>query len=203
MRIYKISGFLFLLFLLNYGTIQKPKIDESYSIIYSDPLFLRVISLNGRYLLADKFWLLSKYIDETKKKEDVDSDELFNFYKNLILLDSTLEIAVIYSSTYLASNKNRYDLAIALLKIAQLFSPNNFQYVFTELVFNVVYKENQDIEHLKKMAKKIAKMPNKEKYIGRIDVNKWVDDIILYLQKDIVKKQILEEDRKWLDSIKK
>ena len=199
----KIILSLILLFLLNIFTVTKPEVDSSHSIIYSNPLFLRAVSLNGEHLLADKFWLLSKYIDETKMGDEVNSEEFFQVYKSIAILDSSLEVAIIYASTYLASIQERDDLAIKLLQIGQMLNPDSFQYIFTELIMNIVYIENRDLEYLQKLAKKISRLPDRKKYIGRIDVTKWADDIISYLQQKSIKQKIREEDQKWLKSIER
>jgi len=189
--------------ILNIFTIQKPEKNESWSILYSKPLFLRVASPNGEHLLADKFWLLSKNIDEIGKGDDVDLEQFLEVYTNILILDSSLEIAIIYASTYLASIKERGDLAIKLLQTAQLLNSENFQYFFTELIFQIVYLENCDMVRIRNIVKKISKISNREKYIGRIDVVKWADDIILHLHKNSVKEEIREVDKLWLKSVER
>ena len=193
-------AFLIIFILINILTIEKPKKKEKWSILYSNPLFLRLTSPNSEHIFADKFWLLSKHIDEMENGENVDVDIFYKVYQNIAVLDSTLEISTIYASTYLASIQERGDLAIEILKIAQKLDPNNFQYLFTELVFQIVYLENKGYEVLK-LAKKISKLSDIEKNIGRIDVNKWADDIILYLQKESIKTKIQEVDKIWLKSV--
>jgi hypothetical protein len=164
---------------------------------------LRVISLRGKELVADKLWLLSKHIDEITLRNEVDENEFFNVYRNISILDSSLQIAVIYGATYLASNKERGDLSLEILKTAQIFYPDNFQFIFMELVFSIVYSEIKDVSHLKQVASKIEKIPNSEKYIGRIDVAKWVDDIIFYLLEKNRISEIKESDKIWLQNLKK
>jgi hypothetical protein len=161
-----------------------------------------LIAPNSEHILADKFWLLSSNIDEMRLGKNVDIENFFQAYKNILLLDSSFEIAIIYSSTYLASNLNRGDLAIELLQIAQKLNPSSFQYAFTELIFQIVYINNNDIKKLKLLANKIVKMPNRQKYIGKIDVNNWANDIITYLNQNSIKKEIQEVDKSWLKSIK-
>jgi len=199
----KILTSILILYFLNLLTIKEPETENSWSILYSNPLFLRVISPNGRHLLADKFWLLSKNIDEFGIKDEVNLKKFFEVYKNIAILDSTFEIAIIYSSTYLASIEERGDLAIKLIKIAQILNPNNFQYLFIELIFQVVYMENHNLNELKKLTYKISKIDDSEKKIGRIDVTKWSNDIILYLQKNNIKSKIKAVDKIWLKSVKK
>lgn len=186
---------------LNSLTIEEPKVEEKYSILYSNPLFLRFSSPTANQIVADKMWLLSKNIDEINKGEQVDEVEMLQVYKNIAILDSTLEVAVIYASTYLVSIKERGDLAVQLLQVAQLLSPNNFQYLFTELIFQIAYLKNQDINYLKLLAKRCAEVEESREMIGQINVTKWVDDIILYLQKYDTQKKIRKENREWLKSM--
>ena len=199
----KMFFFLITFLILNLFTIQKPLKNEKWSILYSNPLFLRVVSPNGEHLLADKFWLLSKNIDEIGKGDQVELEQFFKVYTNITILDSTLEIAIIYASTYLASIKERGDLAIKLLQIAQLFNPDNFQYLFTELIFQIIYVKNSDRKELIYLAEKISRMPDLEKNIGRIDVTKWADDIIFFLHKNSVQTEIKEVDKLWLKSVER
>jgi hypothetical protein len=190
------------LFILNVFSIEEPQKRESHSLLFSEPIFLRVSSPTFYHLLADKIWLISNRIDEMSRKDEVDIDEFFTVYHNLITLDSTFEIAVIYSSTYLASIEERGDLAVKLLQTAQLFQPTNFQYLFTELVFQIAYLKSENIEYLKDLATRCGDIEDSYKYIGRIDVALWVDDIILYLQDSATQKEIQRESREWLNSIK-
>lgn len=191
------------LLFLNSLTIERPEIDQKYSLLYSNPLFLRVSSPTANKILADKMWLLSKNIDEIRRGDAVDEVEMFKVYKNIAILDSTLEVAVIYASTYLASIKEREDLAVKLLQTAQLLDEDNFQYLFSELIFQIAYLNSRDSEYLKLLAKRCYEVEDSYKIIGRIDVTKWVDDIILYLQESDTQREIQKENREWLKSMER
>ena len=189
------------LFLCNLFVIDSPKFSNSFSLIYSNPLFLRVTSPTANSAVADKVWFLTKYIDEIYRGNRVDEVELFEVYRNLAIIDPTFEIGIIYASTYLVSIAERGDLAIELLKTAQKLDSNNFQYIFTELVFQIAYLHNSDIGYLKHLAKKCAEVRT-DRVVGNLRVDTWVDEILEYLHKKEVQQKILEDDRKWLEDIR-
>ncbi len=188
---------------INSFLIITPKQDSLYSILYSNPLFLRVSTPTANSLLADKLWFLTKNIDEITKGDEVDSSEMFQVYKNIAILDPTLEIAVIYASTYLVSIAERGDLAIKLLKIAQKLDRDNFQYLFTELIFQIAYLHNPNLNYLKELAIQCGKVQKDKEVIGKIDVTQWVNDIITYLQNREIQQKIYQKNREWLHSFNK
>ena len=193
-----------LIFLIsvNIFTIQKPEIKNNFSILASNPLFLRAVSPNSEHIFADKFWLLSSNIDEMRNKENINLDIFLQTYKNILILDSNFEIPIIYASTFLASNLNRGDLAIELLQLAQILNPDSFQFLFTELIFQIIYLENSNKNELIQLANRVIKMPDYEKYIGKINVREWANDIITYLNQKNTQKEIQEVNRNWLKSVK-
>jgi hypothetical protein len=195
----KTAGVLLLLFSLNIATLQRPEIGTKKDILNSNPISLRLFSFSARHLIADYFWLLSHRVDEVGKKRAVNLDEFMSVYSALAILDTSLEIGVIYSSTYVASIEERGDLGIELLQLGQKFEPESFQFLFTELIFQIVYIRNRNIEYLKNLAQKVSKLPNSEKFIGKIDVKSWTDDIIRYLQREEVERNIRKKNREWVE----
>ena len=162
---------------------------------------MRVTSPTTNSAVADKVWFLTKYIDEIYRGNGVDEVELFEVYRNLAIIDPTFEIGIIYASTYLVSIAERGDLAIELLKTAQRLDRSNFQYLFTELVFQIAYLHNSDIGYLKSLAKKCAEVGT-DRVVGNLRVDTWVDEILEYLHKREVQQKILENDREWLEDIR-
>ncbi|HIO71453.1 MAG TPA: hypothetical protein EYG60_05930 [Campylobacterales bacterium] len=189
------------LFFCNLFVIDSPKFINSFSLIYSNPLFLRVTSPTANSAVADKVWFLTKYIDEIYQSDRVDEVELFEVYRNLTIIDPAFEIGVIYASTYLVSIAERGDLAIKLLKTAQQLDSSNFQYLFTELVFQIAYLHNSNIRYLENLAKRCAEVGT-DRVVSNLRVDTWIDEILKYLHKKEVQQKILENDRKWLGNIR-
>ena len=189
------------LFFCNLFVIESPKVINSFSLIYSNPLFLRVTSPTANSAVADKVWFLTKYIDEIYQSDRVDEVELFEVYRNLTIIDPAFEIGVIYASTYLVSIAERGDLAIKLLKTAQQLDSSNFQYLFTELVFQIAYLHNSNIRYLENLAKRCAEVGT-DRVVSNLRVDTWIDEILKYLHKKEVQQKILENDRKWLGNIR-
>ena len=189
------------LFFCNLFVIESPKFINSFSLIYSNPLFLRVTSPTANSAVADKVWFLTKYIDEIYQSDRVDEVELFEAYRNLTIIDPAFEIGVIYASTYLVSIAERGDLAIKLLKTAQQLDSSNFQYLFTELVFQIAYLHNSNIRYLENLAKRCAEVGT-DRVVSNLRVDTWIDEILKYLHKKEVQQKILENDRKWLGNIR-
>lgn len=189
------------LFFCNLFVIESPKFINSFSLIYSNPLFLRVTSPTANSAVADKVWFLTKYIDEIYQSDRVDEVELFEVYRNLTIIDPAFEIGVIYASTYLVSIAERGDLAIKLLKTAQQLDSSNFQYLFTELVFQIAYLHNSNIRYLENLAKRCAEVGT-DRVVSNLRVDTWIDEILKYLHKKEVQQKILENDRKWLGNIR-
>ena len=189
------------LFFCNLFVIDSPKLSNSFSLIYSNPLFLRVTSPTANSAVADKVWFLTKYIDEIYQSDRVDEVELFEVYRNLTIIDPAFEIGVIYASTYLVSIAERGDLAIKLLKTAQQLDSSNFQYLFTELVFQIAYLHNSNIRYLENLAKRCAEVGT-DRVVSNLRVDTWIDEILKYLHKKEVQQKILENDRKWLGNIR-
>ena len=99
----------------------------------------------------------SRYIDEINRRKSVNSDQVFKVYKNIALIDSTLQIATIYGATYLASILERADLGVKLLNFSNLVGKENFQKLFTELILKVVYLKDNNKNELINLAEKVAK----------------------------------------------
>ena len=84
------------------------------------------------------------------------------------------------SKIYLATVPEKPKLAIKLLELALEFYPNNFQYLFTNLIFKVIYTK-YNLDEVVKLADRIAKLPDIEKKVGKINVATWSEDIIKVL----------------------
>ncbi len=172
-------------------------------LLTTDPMISRFFSPSGgRKLLADRIWLLSRYIDEINKKNSPQAEQIELVYKNITILDSNLRIANIYGATYLASNLEQPKLAIKLLQISRLIGGDNFENLFTELIFRIVYLKDNNFDDLKNLAEQVAKMNDEVKKVGKIDVRGWAEEIIIYLQNEEINKKIKTEDRQWLESFK-
>ena len=198
MKKYFIIGIIPILLLINSWIIPTPKIENlrnQENLLYLSPIALRILVPNGEHFIADYFWLITKYIDEVGNKK-VDIDKFFQAYKSLIILDASFETAVIYSATYLATVPDKPKLAIKLLELALEFYPNNFQYLFTDLIFKVIYTK-YNLDEVVKLADRIAKLPDIEKKVGKINVATWSEDIIqvLKIKKTELKNHFQKQNR--------
>ncbi len=191
-----------ILLFANFFVVQPPNLENKFSLIYSNPLFLRGISPTANSFIADRIWFLTKYIDEIYLSGKVDREDFFKVYRNLLILDPSFEMTTIYSTTYLASIQDRADLAVRLLQLAQKLNPRSFQYLFTELIFQIAYLHSSDLEYLKNLAYKSASIGG-TKIVGRIRVDKWSLEIIQYLQKRETQQKLIKQHKEWLRKVKK
>jgi len=198
--------FIFMLLIINLFIINnfKQNIRNKPWLLATDPFLIRIFSLNNgsRKLLADKLWLSSRYIDEINRRKSVNSDQVFKVYKNIALIDSTLQIATIYGATYLASILERADLGVKLLNFSNLVGEENFQNLFTELILKVVYLKDNNKNELMGLAEKVAKYNKDDEVlkIGQINVTNWANEFIIYLKNIETENKIKKEDREWLKS---
>ncbi len=198
--------FIFMLFIINIFIINnfEQNIRNKPWLLATDPFLIRIFSLNNgsRELLADKLWLSSRYIDEINRRKSVNSDQVFKVYKNIALIDSTLQIATIYGATYLASILERADLGVKLLNFSNLVGKENFQKLFTELILKVVYLKDNNKNELINLAEKVAKYNKDDEVlkIGQINVKNWANEFIIYLKNIETENKIKKEDREWLKS---
>jgi hypothetical protein len=198
--------FIFMLLIINLFIINnfEQNIRNKPWLLATDPFLIRIFSLNNgsRKLLADKLWLSSRYIDEINRRKSVNSDQVFKVYKNIALIDSTLQIATIYGATYLASILERADLGVKLLNFSNLVGEENFQNLFTELILKVVYLKDNNKNELMGLAEKVAKYNKDDEVlkIGQINVTNWANEFIIYLKNIKTENKIKKENREWLKS---
>lgn len=171
-------------------------------ILFAKPLFFRALSNYTHTFIADKLWLLSNSVGEiaTGDSYKVDEMEVYRAFKTVIIMDPYFFPAINYASTYLASIKNRVDLASDLIKSARLFNKNDFKLYFLEIILLLTYEDESKIddEYIATLAKKAALLPDSQKVIGRLVVKDWIEDLLIYARDKKGKKRQAIEDLKWL-----
>ncbi len=182
----------------------KPKKEKIIvnDILFAKPLFFRTLTNDTHTLVADKLWLLSNTVGETRSKDSFKADEMevFRAFKTITMMDPYFFPAINYAATYLASIKKRLDLALDLIDTAMMYNKNSFNLYFLKIVLYLTYtdEKNFDDNFVATLAKKAALLPDSQKVLGRIVVKDWVEDLLIYARDKKGKKEQAKKDLEWL-----
>ncbi|WP_200762663.1 hypothetical protein [Nitrosophilus alvini] len=195
---------LLLLFVIFVAILPRPEKEKVVvnEILFAKPLFFRALTGYTHTFTADKLWLLSNTVGETAVGDSfkADENEVYTAFKTIIYMDPYFYPAVSYAATYLASIKNRLDLATDLIKTARMFNPNDFKLYFLEIILILTYEKPDKIDdnYIAELAKKAALLPDSQKILGRILLSEWVEELLIYARNQKGKKEQAIEDLKWL-----
>jgi len=192
------------LFLLLSYTIPRPQKSDLVvnEILFARPFFFRALSGYAHTLYADRLWLLSNTVGEVAVGDSFKADEkeVYEATRTIVVMDPFFYPALNYGATYLASIKNRLDLALKLVELAKIFNPEDFKIYFLEILLILTYEDEDKIddEKIAALAKKAALLPDSQKILGNMLVNDWVEDILIYARDKKGKRAQAIEDLKWL-----
>ncbi len=196
-------GFTLLVVLLLIAMPYKAKQQRSHELLFSSPLLVRALSGNMHTLVADWFWLLSNTIGELSKSSDsVEDDELFKATKSIATLDPYFKHPTLYAATFFSSIQEDLNRSNGVLRYARTLNNQEFQYYFLEILNAITYADEYayayDMSELIALSKKAFALPDSQKYIGRMSVKDFIEDIVAFSLNKKLQAIRKKEDLKWL-----
>ncbi|MDR1450819.1 MAG: hypothetical protein LBI57_00580 [Helicobacteraceae bacterium] len=151
-------------------------------LLTMQPYLLRAMSGYAHTLVGDFVWLKSRYVDETRHGDAVDAALLTAVFRAHVILDPHFTIPVRYAATYLASIPKLPLGGVELLEFSQSLNPDRFDLLINEALIRIGYDVPNSSERILELAKRIEKLPEKNKLVGSIVMDDWMIEMIAYIR---------------------
>jgi len=195
---------------MNINIEKREYIKPLEQLIMANPISLKIATNIYSVFYADKFWLLSGYIDEFNKGKDKEwnLNKMEKGYTVINYLDPNFTQPIVYVVSYMIINENKYEQGMRILNNAIKKSPNNPKLLFQKLIYITTYNPNKpDIKEIMHIAKILY---NQDViYQGVIKVSDFVAELVEYntkSEKDKIKnlKRLLKftKDKEITEDIK-
>ncbi|MDR2638312.1 MAG: hypothetical protein LBC09_00570 [Helicobacteraceae bacterium] len=164
-------------------------------LLMMQPYLLRAMSGYARAVVGDFVWLKSRYVDEIRYGDAVDTDAMSAVFRAQVLLDPQFTVPVRYAATYLASIPKKPLLGVELLELSEKLNPDRFDLLMNEALIRVNYDVPFSADRLDEIASIIEKLPESSKRIGMIVIDdEFVQDLVAYIRAKESNWEMVEAD---------
>lgn len=168
------------------------------TMLFANPLFYKGSSGYFHTLLADRLWLQSNSIGEMSRQDATDEDSFAHAFKTIAVMDPHFFTAISYGALYLASMKDRIDLAVEILDTGLESDSENFDLMMLKLSLIVSYETPMDYEKIRTLAQQTARLAEKRNQVREGIALEFVESVLTHAAQQTNRTQEIYQDLIWL-----
>lgn len=168
------------------------------TMLFANPLFYKASSGYFHTLLADRLWLQSNSIGEVARNDTTDDESFAHAFKTIAIMDPHFFLAANYGALYLASIRNRSDLAIEIIDTALSLYPKNFDLMMMKLAITVSYVTPRNFDKIRELAQQTIRLGIYRNKLKEELATEYVQTILISAAEQTNRKQEIYQDLIWL-----